>query len=84
MPHYVYILHSSSLKKYYCGETQDFELRFKLHNTAKNKYTKAGVPWVITKIFEVDNRIEGRALEKKIKGRGIKRFLDGLNNNASR
>ena len=73
--HYVYILFSQSLQRYYCGETAHLENRIQRHNQGRSKATKAGVPWILVKSFEVENRIEARKLEKTIHGRGIQRFL---------
>jgi putative endonuclease len=75
MQHFVYILHSPTLNKYYVGETAQLEKRLIQHNLGYGKFTKRGVPWVLIASFMVSNRTEGRKLESKIKKRGIKRFL---------
>ena len=78
MGHFVYILWSSKLERCYCGESADVEKRLIVHNCRGNKYTTKGIPWVIVRVFEITSRSEARQLEKKIKKRGIKRFLDEL------
>ncbi len=72
---FVYILKSESTNKYYCGQTKDFDLRFKRHNDGREKYTKSGVPWILVHKIEVNNRSEAITLEHKIKKRGINRYL---------
>ena len=72
----VYILYSPSVKRFYCGQTDNFELRLARHNQAMVKTTKPGIPWIKVWLFEVDSRTEALKLERKIKGRGIKRYLD--------
>lgn len=76
MGHYVYILWSESLGRYYCGESKDVDNRLLVHNKGGNKYTTKGIPWELQEVFEVSNRSEARKLENKIKKRGIKRFLE--------
>ncbi len=76
MRHYVYILWSELLGRYYCGESKDVENRLLVHNKGGNKYTTKGIPWQLVKVIEVSNRTEARRLESKIKKRGIKRFLE--------
>lgn len=74
--HFVYILYSSKLDRYYCGETADIQDRLKRHNEGRSRATKAGLPWQVIKIYEVGNKSEGMKLEKTIKARGIKRHLE--------
>ena len=74
--HFVYILFSKTTNRYYCGETADLSDRLKRHNGGRSKSTKAGIPWDMVKTFEVENRSEARILERRIKSRGIERFLN--------
>lgn len=75
MSHYVYIIQSKTTFKYYCGETQDIDDRLERHNSGRSKSTKSGIPWEVVKLLEVENRIEARKLESKIKRLGIGRWL---------
>jgi putative endonuclease len=72
----VYILFSYSLNKFYVGSCSNFERRFHEHNSGQSKYTRAGMPWVLVIKFDVSSRKEAMTLERKIKKRGIQRFLD--------
>jgi putative endonuclease len=71
----VYILHSSSLDKYYVGSTANFEKRILEQNSGKSNFTSKGTPWIKIQLIECVSRSEAVALEKKIKNRGIKRYL---------
>jgi putative endonuclease len=74
----VYILWSESLQQYYCGQTNDFTDRINRHNSSQSKFTSQGAPWSVIKKIEVSDRSKAMQLEKKIKKRGIRRFLDDL------
>jgi putative endonuclease len=73
---FVYILHSGKLGKYYVGQTSNVEKRLIAHNKGSNRFTSKGVPWKLIKIYTCDDRTEAIKLERKIKKRGIKRYLD--------
>jgi putative endonuclease len=77
--HFVYILYSDKLARYYVGSTQSIEQRIKSHNKGRSKYTKKGIPWVLVMSFPCESATAAVQLEFKIKKRGIKRFLDALN-----
>ncbi|MBZ0326449.1 MAG: GIY-YIG nuclease family protein [Altibacter sp.] len=73
---FVYILYSDKLSRYYVGQTANFKKRLERHNLGIVKSTKGGLPWRLVLKLKVDTRSEALLLEKKIKKRGIKRFLD--------
>jgi putative endonuclease len=75
MSFYVYILLSSKTNKYYCGQTNNIELRLAKHNNGEVKSTKHGAPWNLIKFLLLGSRTESMNLEKVIKGRGIERWL---------
>ena len=79
MAFWVYILQSRSTGRFYCGQSSDVERRLRQHNDPEyglSKTTKrfAG-PWVLVWTKECPTRGEAMRLEKKIKKRGIGRFL---------
>ncbi len=76
--YWVYIILSGKTQKYYCGHTDDLDDRMKRHNDGRSKYTKNGIPWELIVTFEFETRPEAVRLEKKIKGRGIKRYLEDI------
>ena len=74
--HYVYIIHSKKLNRFYVGETSDIEVRLKGHVSNKNRFTGKVNDWVLIWKTELTDRKSALGLEKKIKHRGIKRFLE--------
>ncbi|MCW9037847.1 MULTISPECIES: GIY-YIG nuclease family protein [Altibacter] len=72
----VYILYSNTRSRYYVGQTTDVEKRLKRHNKGLVPSTKYGIPWNLILQIEVDDRSQAMMLEKKIKDRGAKRFID--------
>ena len=74
----VYILESKSLGKYYTGQCNDLSDRLRRHNSGQTPSIKHGIPWELVWSEEVETRSEAMSLEKKIKSRGAKRFLEGL------
>ncbi|MFH6604442.1 GIY-YIG nuclease family protein [Maribacter algicola] len=76
MEYEVYILFSEKLGRYYCGQTDNLTKRFATHNSGGKKYTSKGIPWKLIKSFPVESRSKAIELERKIKKRGIERYLD--------
>ena len=72
----VYILFSEKRSRYYVGQTQNIDLRLKRHNQGLVPSTRQGVPWKLVLHVQVSSRSEAILLEKKIKKRGAKRYID--------
>ncbi|GAA4951835.1 hypothetical protein GCM10023314_26600 [Algibacter agarivorans] len=72
----VYIIFSKKLNRYYAGHTNNLEKRLNTHNSGGKKYTSKGVPWFLVKTYNCSSRSEAMQMERKIKKRGIKRYLD--------
>jgi len=75
----VYIIYSSSIEKFYTGQTVDIERRLEEHNRGKTSFSAHGMPWTLVYSKECSSRSEALKLEKFIKKRGAGRFL--LDNN---
>ena len=79
MAFWVYILQSETTGRYYCGQTNNLDLRLKEHNDPLYQGTKTTKrfegPWKLIWAMEFSNRSEAMRLEKLIKKRGIGRFL---------
>ncbi|MDO6603564.1 GIY-YIG nuclease family protein [Arenibacter palladensis] len=75
MDYVVYILFSETTDRYYVGQTINIERRLVTHNNGGKKYTSKGRPWILIKTYPCIDRIEAVQLERKIKKRGIKRYL---------
>ncbi|MDF1590593.1 MAG: GIY-YIG nuclease family protein [Desulfobacterales bacterium] len=84
MPFWVYILQSDSSGRFYCGQTHDLETRIAQHNDPGNDLSKTTKrfqgPWRLVWSKPVRTGSESVRLERKIKKRGIRRFLDGQKN----
>ncbi len=72
---FVYILHSSTLDRYYIGMTCCPGTRLKQHRRGQSAWTSRASDWREVFRLDVDSHLEARALEKAIKARGAKRFL---------
>ena len=73
---FVYILYSEKRSRYYVGQTTDIVKRLKRHNLGFVPSTKSGIPWKLVLQIEVLSRSEALVLERRIKKRGAKRFID--------
>jgi len=73
---FVYIIYSAAVDRYYIGSTQNVEERLHRHNSGHSKSTKGKGHWQLVRTFNFNTRAEAMHFEKKIKGRGIQRFLD--------
>jgi putative endonuclease len=73
--YYLYILFSPALNEYYCGQTNNLDSRIKRHNSGETQSIKHGIPWELVGFLTFNSRKESFHLERKIKSRGIKRWL---------
>ena len=76
--YYVYILYSPLLDKHYVGFSKYRGKRKRQHSTKSKHWTGKAHDWTEVFCRKVNSRTEARELEKKIKGRGAKRFLENL------
>jgi putative endonuclease len=76
---FVYILQSETTQRYYCGQTTDIGRRLRQHNDPEYHLSKTTKrfdgPWKLAWSCECPTKGEAMKLEKRIKGRGISRFL---------
>ena len=73
---FVYILFSEQRSRYYVGQTADIDKRLERHNQGKVPSTRYGVPGEVVLRIKVLNKSEATLLERRIKKRGAKRYLD--------
>jgi len=73
---FVYVLYSTKRSRYYVGQTANIEKRLERHNRGMVKSTKFGIPCKLVLQLEVTTRSEAMILEKTIKKRGAKRYID--------
>lgn len=62
--HYVYILYSPLVNRYFVGKTTNLEKSLNRHNSGKNKHTKTGLPWKL--VFKESFDSAGAAREKEV------------------
>ena len=72
---YVYILFSENIQQYYCGQTNSVAYRLQQHNSGETLSNKHGIPWILIGYIEKVTRSEAIVLERRIKKRGISRWL---------
>jgi putative endonuclease len=78
--HYLYIIYSDSLDKYYVGETPDVEIRLAQHNNHyfKTNFTKSANDWKLSTKHEYRNRREALFLEKFMKKMKSRLFIEKI------
>jgi putative endonuclease len=72
----VYILYSNTSSRYYVGQTSDINQRLERHNQGRVKSTKYGIPWEVVLQLDVSTRSEAMVLEKQIKKRGARQYIE--------
>lgn len=64
--HYVYILHSKSINKFYIGYSQNPITRLQFHNSELNKiWSQRGKPWSLEITFPFNDKKDALRTEKK-------------------
>ncbi|HNQ28169.1 MAG TPA: GIY-YIG nuclease family protein [Aquaticitalea sp.] len=78
--HYVYIIYSATIKKYYIGETKDLSLRLVWHNTKEFKasYTSKVSDWEVFFAIECVDIVQARKIEKHIKSMKSRTYIENL------
>jgi putative endonuclease len=78
--HFVYIIYSKKIGKYYVGETSDIEQRLIQHNTGfyKGSFTKQSIDWELKLILSFDSIEQSRAAEAFIKRMNSSKFIERL------
>ncbi|SEA72502.1 GIY-YIG nuclease family protein [Psychroflexus halocasei] len=76
--HFLYIIYSQNIDKFYIGETTDVNHRIELHNrhAFKNAYSKAADDWILKLKFQCENRKNAVFLEKFIKRMKSRKFIN--------
>ncbi|MFD2248276.1 GIY-YIG nuclease family protein [Pontibacter ruber] len=78
MPHYIYILYSEKVDRYYVGSCQDITDRLGRHNAGYSKSTKAGAPWQLKHIEEYDTNSKAITRETEIKRKKSRKYIEWL------
>lgn len=77
---YVYIIESEKCSKYYIGHSDDPKRRLEEHNESPHTtFTSKFRPWKLMAQIEVsENRADAMQLEKYIKGRKSRSFIETI------
>ena len=76
---YTYILWSKTIEKYYVGSTKNVIRRIQNHRMGLSKWTSKATDWILIYSTSFEMRTEALNLEKRIKKRGAKRWLQDKN-----
>jgi len=78
--HYLYILYSRKLHRYYIGETPDLERRFlqHQHHYFKKNFTRSAEDWKIVLSKVVASKEKALLLERFIKRMKSKKFIEKI------
>ena len=76
--HFVYILFSEKLRKYYVGSTGNIELRLNQHNNGHGNFTRTGTPWKLVYAEEFESVQLARQRERQIKKMKSKVYIENL------
>ena len=77
--HYVYILHSDKLNRYYTGYTSNIDSRLEFHENAEaRKFTYNADDWALVFSLECENKTQALAIEKHIKLMKSKTYIQNL------
>lgn len=71
---FVYILQLSN-KTFYCGITKDLNKRIEQHNSGMSISTRRNLPALLIWHTKLPSRKQAALLEKKIKNRGVRKYL---------
>jgi putative endonuclease len=80
MSQWVYIIQSELTGRYYCGQTSNVAQRLRQHNDPEYQLSKTTKrfkgSWKLTWSQECLDRSQATMLERKIKKRGIARYIE--------
>jgi putative endonuclease len=63
------------MQRYYVGSTEAVNKRLQEHNSGKSASTRGGAPWQLVHTENFTTRSEAMHRERKVKSRGIGRYL---------
>ncbi len=80
--HYLYIIYSKSLNKYYVGESHDVKKRLEQHKNHhyKSNFSRRASDWELLLQKQLENREQALYLEKFIKRMKSKKFTEKVIN----
>ena len=80
--HYLYIIHSKSINRFYIGESSDVIHRLDQHNSHyfKKSFTNAAQDWIIVLSKKCSSKEDALFLERFIKKMKSKKFIQKIIN----
>ncbi|MFZ5864837.1 MAG: GIY-YIG nuclease family protein [Thermodesulfobacteriota bacterium] len=88
MKAWVYIIQSETSGRYYCGQSANVEQRLRQHNDPEYRLSKTTKrfqgPWALVWAQSCQDLSEATRLERRVKNRGIARFLREVESAESR
>ncbi|MFN3909601.1 MAG: GIY-YIG nuclease family protein [Flavobacterium sp.] len=83
MEHFVYILYSQKLDRFYVGASENVEKGLYIHNNPieGRKFTAKGVPWELKLIIPCNDKTIALKLERKIKNAKSRKLIQQLISN---
>ena len=83
--HFVYILFSEKINRFYIGETPDVQVRLNQHNFHyfTSNFTKSANDWILKLAIECVDKKKALFLEKFIKRMKSRKFIEKAINNPS-
>ena len=78
--HFLYILYSKKLDRYYVGETSDVEFRLQLHlkKSFSKSFTSKSNDWEIVLVYEANSKENAVYLERFIKRMKSRKFIEKI------
>ena len=77
--HFVYILYSAKLNRFYTGYTSNFDSRMEFHRNAEShKFTANAEDWELYLKIECENKSQALSIEKHIKNMKSKTYIENL------
>tara|TARA_R100000951_G_scaffold111635_1_gene110904 strand:- start:79 stop:339 length:261 start_codon:yes stop_codon:yes gene_type:complete len=75
--HYLYIIYSTKINKYYIGYSTDPQRRLKEHNSIQNKnWTQRGSPWELKVSISYNTESTAKKAEKRLKNLKSRKVIE--------
>jgi predicted GIY-YIG superfamily endonuclease len=79
MDHFVYIIYSRTLNRYYIGHCQNIEVRIQRHNQGNGaRNTKKAKDWELRYTEAFDTRAEANQRELSIKKKKSRKYIEWI------
>ena len=74
--HYLYILYSKKLDRYYKGQTDNVPRRVIKHNKGHSIATRSGIPWELVRTIEFESKRDAIRAENWLKKMKSSRVIE--------